>query len=378
MENTALGAALARVFLESEDGASFCASAAELVGSPLAVYSPSHQLLWRTDACEAVLELPIRRSGKIVGHLAAGAPVPDTALMAQAAAYLAKLPEFQDAPPSQEQIVAAAMTELLTGSDPKQLHSIRIRIGLETFAQDGCYFNCWLLNVHPSGAPDALLAALRKLLPGHILCSYRNMILLLLTSAGSTPLPAKQWDSLCAVIQDAGAIACCSDSFFEPFHDFRLQQHLNRNEEAIYFARRAGTSSGIIFYDSYKFPALLYAALDAAPNMDNMQFVSVKIRRLMEYDEANGTEFLATLYHFLSLNLSYAHTAERMFVHRNTVVYRIAQLSERFQIHLDDPEERFVLLLSCRIIQMLERKPRSSGSQMPTASPAPPPAFYQK
>jgi len=47
-------------------------------------------------------------------------------------------------------------------------------------------------------------------------------------------------------------------------------------------------------------------------------------------------------------------TAERMHLHRNTVIYRIKRLEDLFDIHLDDPEDLFAIQLSLRILRYLD------------------------
>ncbi|MBQ6388437.1 MAG: helix-turn-helix domain-containing protein [Mogibacterium sp.] len=73
---------------------------------------------------------------------------------------------------------------------------------------------------------------------------------------------------------------------------------------------------------------------------------------LIEYDEANGTRLLETLRTYLETSSSIKDTAEALYLHRNSVIYRIRKIEELCGIDLDDPEVRFRLRLSFHIMQL--------------------------
>ncbi len=71
-----------------------------------------------------------------------------------------------------------------------------------------------------------------------------------------------------------------------------------------------------------------------------------KIEGLYRYDAENNSEYCLTLYTYLSCSRSLKDTCERLFTHRNTVLYRMRRIREDFSIDPDLPEERTALLLS--------------------------------
>ena len=79
------------------------------------------------------------------------------------------------------------------------------------------------------------------------------------------------------------------------------------------------------------------------------------IENIKEHDERNGTEYASTLRTFLQSERSYILTAERMFVHRNTVFYRIGKILEMYQLSLDEPYTREYLLYSYWILDGIRR-----------------------
>ena len=62
-----------------------------------------------------------------------------------------------------------------------------------------------------------------------------------------------------------------------------------------------------------------------------------------EYDRKNETQYFETLKVYLLNEMSYQKTAEKLFIHKNTVIYRIRRIEELFRLNLKD----------CRVITAL-------------------------
>ena len=75
-----------------------------------------------------------------------------------------------------------------------------------------------------------------------------------------------------------------------------------------------------------------------------------EITALADHDRKNSSELLKTLYIYLSCSRSLNETCERLYTHRNTVLYRIRKIREDFGIDLDIPEKHLKYLLSAAII----------------------------
>jgi len=80
------------------------------------------------------------------------------------------------------------------------------------------------------------------------------------------------------------------------------------------------------------------------------RFVGNVLGELATDDERNGW-LRDTLREFLARNRSYAATADALFLHRNTIQYRISQALDKCGANLDDPDfvvQVHIALLSCR------------------------------
>lgn len=87
------------------------------------------------------------------------------------------------------------------------------------------------------------------------------------------------------------------------------------------------------------------------PEGDLNLYCHEKIQLLRDYDESHGTELCATLQVYLEQTKSLAKTSEALFIHRNTVRYRINKCMELMNTSLEDGNEIFSFILSLRILE---------------------------
>lgn len=98
---------------------------------------------------------------------------------------------------------------------------------------------------------------------------------------------------------------------------------LERNPEAIYFFKDQGLFTFISRVEDDKF-------LD--------EFVENHIGKLLRADEVNEGGLAETLETFLARNCSIKDTAEAMYLHRNTMNYRISKIKEILAVDFNDLE----------------------------------------
>lgn len=72
---------------------------------------------------------------------------------------------------------------------------------------------------------------------------------------------------------------------------------------------------------------------------------------LMRYDNENNTDFLLTLISYIRNNCNLQKTASSLFIHRNTLIYRMQKIKSLLHYDLDNPYTKEYLMISYRIIQ---------------------------
>lgn len=73
------------------------------------------------------------------------------------------------------------------------------------------------------------------------------------------------------------------------------------------------------------------------------------VKKMAEYDKEDEGELCLTLYTYLCCRHSLKDTCERLYTHRNTVLYRIRRIKEFFGIDTDNPELCIMYLLQAAL-----------------------------
>lgn len=123
-------------------------------------------------------------------------------------------------------------------------------------------------------------------------------------------------------------------------------------------AVRYRTKDRCLFFERY---AMYYAIHLCALSMkettgtDDLVFLCHPgLLTLRRYDKAMRNNLQDVLFHYLMNDRSIARTAEALFLHRNTAIYKINKIEELMGTPLDDPYLRQQLLFSCLIVRYIE------------------------
>lgn len=151
---------------------------------------------------------------------------------------------------------------------------------------------------------------------------------------GNTPLP-DSIEKTIKILTDKIPVCC---GFSNVFHE--LKDCFYYYEQAAYTAGQA--ASGLLFFYGYALEYLLECT-------DHKQryyarHPAAAILETIDINEKN--ELKSTLSEYLMCERSIKRAAEKLFVHRNTVLYRINRIKEMNIINLEDDYERTYLLLS--------------------------------
>lgn len=101
-------------------------------------------------------------------------------------------------------------------------------------------------------------------------------------------------------------------------------------------------------FEDYQMDFVLENALEKLPAS---LLCSPEILRLREYDATHTAELSRTLKIYLEQDRNLARTAEILQIHRSTLLYRIGRIKEMTGLELEEPREKFRLLLSYYLIE---------------------------
>ena len=74
------------------------------------------------------------------------------------------------------------------------------------------------------------------------------------------------------------------------------------------------------------------------------------LQALLHEEGEKGAQYLETLRIYSEENFNVTRTAQRLFVHRTSLQDRLNRIRERTGLDLDDPDIRFDLLFSLRLL----------------------------
>ena len=130
----------------------------------------------------------------------------------------------------------------------------------------------------------------------------------------------------------------------------RLAERLNLNK--------------IVDYDRLGVYQLL-AELENLPS--TRSFYDQIIGPLDRYDQRHRSNLVQTITAYFNHHGNISQTAETLFIHRNTLLYRLDRIQEMTGQNLDDPDERLALQLALKLWQIRpnsepwEREPRTAS-----------------
>ncbi|MCC8067408.1 MAG: helix-turn-helix domain-containing protein [Clostridiales bacterium] len=105
------------------------------------------------------------------------------------------------------------------------------------------------------------------------------------------------------------------------------------------------TTASAVFFDE----CALSCAVDFLHSHFSNALIHPALHILKEYDGKNHTVLYETLKEYLDCERNYVRTAEKLFIHRNTLLYRLKRIQELTNTDLDDADVRLHIQLSYRL-----------------------------
>lgn len=94
------------------------------------------------------------------------------------------------------------------------------------------------------------------------------------------------------------------------------------------------------------------AGLDRIVSWTYLVQTNEKLKRLEMYDNANGSFLIDTLLNYYMCGFNVGKTAQMMYVHRNSLQYRLKKIEEILEISLDDSME-YLDVVNCILVKRL-------------------------
>ena len=182
---------------------------------------------------------------------------------------------------------------------------------------------------------------------------YREYVVLLVECGKSGQIPQDGLQQLEEYLAEYNLCAGISDMFSDLYE---IRCYFDQAAIAEKMARISGNDARIVLYDDYR----LWRLASSIPVKQRADYVSAFLRDLLAYDMDNQSDYVKTLFIYLKNGQSLALTAQELHVHRNTVVYRIEKMRERFGGVFDSPYHNLQNFFGCLLLLTSDEQPGSS------------------
>ncbi len=135
-----------------------------------------------------------------------------------------------------------------------------------------------------------------------------------------------------------------------------LREAYREAKDALSIAQELGEHETTTFYGDLKLYQFLLSLKERSLE-PLRRFYEETLDPLVEHDERKQGDLLRTLNGFFEANGNLAKAATDLAVHRNTLVYRLDQISKLTGMNLDDADNRLILHLALKVQRVLATMP---------------------
>lgn len=186
--------------------------------------------------------------------------------------------------------------------------------------------------------------------PRTICAMESHTILALFTLEGTCELPKRQTQFLQSLCERRGYNAVMSTAYFNLEDTPRVLRQIEGCFSFVEFDKDRGSLHFLC--DHLVYQIMRFVMSEVPPEM----LLHPMVRKIQEYDQANGTNLLETLKIYLNNRCNAAETSSQLHMHRNTLLHRIKRIEEIIGQPFDDWTLRRILLLSIDYLYIEEEK----------------------
>ncbi|MFB3169164.1 PucR family transcriptional regulator ligand-binding domain-containing protein [Neobacillus sp. 179-C4.2 HS] len=132
-----------------------------------------------------------------------------------------------------------------------------------------------------------------------------------------------------------------------------LHKSFSEANESIRLMQKFEDDGGVSHFEDHS----IYHFLDSnIKDMELEEFFMKRLGKVYENDQLHGTSYIITLENYFQNNLNISETSKAMFLHRNTLIYRIEKIKEILNSDLKNSEELLQIQLALKIFRLLNKK----------------------
>lgn len=189
----------------------------------------------------------------------------------------------------------------------------------------------------------------------HLLFSFNNLARLLKVAVLDNEIilllieKADRHIEIIEKLKDMASINALYVGISSAFEDFsNLEMHLTQAKDCAEYAYYLHTPHVIVYNDN-----IVNLMLFRNSKREDMKtYLPDELRLLIEYDKENDSHLIETLRYYFANSCNISKTANNMYLHRNTVVYRINRIQELCNCDLTNVDTIVLFSLSLKLLEL--------------------------
>lgn len=144
------------------------------------------------------------------------------------------------------------------------------------------------------------------------------------------------------------------DSFLKAGYSRAMTGHMNLRRQYVQAKTALDVGSRkkpYVWIHHFNNIALPYILEQCTRRLPASMICYENLLKLQALDQKQNSEYVLTLKTYLEQNLNATQTANELFIHRSTFLYRLEKIKSILDSNLDDPDEIFYLNLSLRLLE---------------------------
>lgn len=242
-------------------------------------------------------------------------------------------------------------------TDPKELEQRLKQIKLATRR----YYHVMLI-AFSSGEDRTMIpwnyviSQLEHIFPFSNITTYKGQILLIIRKMKRGSRLTFDRTSLYKILESYNGYACIGNA-----SEFltSLPPVYYQTRDALRIGPVMKPEERIFYYEDYSMYQMIELAGESARqklgSQNLVHLCNNEVIALVLYDKKNGTNLVEVLQAYLLHERNTTETAKALFIHRNTMLYKIHKIEEIMGCGLEDPMLRERLLFSCRVLEYMTK-----------------------
>jgi hypothetical protein len=148
-----------------------------------------------------------------------------------------------------------------------------------------------------------------------------------------------------------GSLKLCAGVSTEFTELFNIRMHYLQARSALEDGLLLNPEDTVFYFSSYALTEMVINSLGGLPAE---AYYPEGLKAIFEHDRKSPVSYLETMRVLLEENLSYTAAAQRLFIHRSTLLDRIERIEKEMNVDLNDPEQRLQLEILLKALDLEE------------------------